>query len=104
MELVVTLLPLILGLAAWILAFIGIFSRHYALTRCLSWFSCACALWFPLYTIFQWVQKGDMAAVMDCIRAYLLCTSVLLLVNFVINLISALLHIKKKDFNTGCGV
>ena len=102
MEIVITLLPLILGLIAWTLAFIGIFSRRYPLMRCLSWFSCACSLWFPLYSILQWVKKDDLSAVMDCIHAYVLCASVLLLVNFAINLISALLHIKTKNPDTGC--
>ena len=102
MELFITLLPLILGLTAWTLSCIGIFSRKYPLLHGLSWFSCACSLWFPLYSVLQWVKKEDLAAVIDCIGAYMLCASVLLLGNFVINLISALLHRKKQTPNTGC--
>lgn len=102
MPFVITVAPLLLGLAAWTLAVAGIFSRRYPLLRCLSWFSCACSLWFPLYSILQWVNQGDLSAVMDCIHGYTLCAGILLSVNFLLNLISALIHIKKKDFGNSC--
>lgn len=98
MDIVTTLVPLLLGLAAWTLAVAGIFSKRYPLMCCLSWFSGACALWFPLYSLLQWVNEKDLSAVMDCTHAYTLCAGILLIVNFLLNLISALLHRNKRNF------
>ena len=91
LDMIVTLVPLVLGLAAWILAAASI--RKKMLSFC-SWCACACALWFPIYTIHHWVQLGDTSAILDCAQAYMLCATVLLLGTAALNLLAW--HIRRK--------
>lgn len=94
MQFMITLAPLALGLTAWGLAGAGIFSQKKSLLCGLSWFACACALWFPLNTIRHWVQIGDTSAILDCAAAYALCGGVLLAGTGILNLLAIL--IKRK--------
>ncbi len=77
MGIAVTVMPLVLGLAAWVLAGLRIFKK--GPFPALSWCACACALFFPILTIDRWVLAGDISAILDCSHAYLLCATVLLL-------------------------
>ena len=91
----ITLFPLLLGLAAWTLGLIRIWSQqHRALLGSLSWCCCACSLWFPLHAIWRWAENEDIAAILDCTHAYLLCATVLLIGNALLFLIAA--FVKRK--------
>lgn len=86
-SLFVTLLPLVLGLVAWIL------SITYCITKksnllILSWVFCACALWCPIQVISGWAEKEDIASILDCSHAYFLCATVLLVGNLLLTGIS----------------
>lgn len=84
-SLVITLLPLILGLAAWVLGTIHAFSKgRKAWISLLSWIFCACALWCPIQVIAKWAEQGDVSAILDCSHAYFLCATVLLTVNLLL--------------------
>lgn len=93
MAIVITLAPLVLGLASWTLGAVCLTANGKRLGS-VSWMLCAFALWFPLFTICRWVEKGDMAAVMDCVHAYCLCAGVLLAGNVLLHLIGTLTHRK----------
>ena len=86
LSLTITLMPLLLGLAAWILAATALFShkgRPWLLP--VSWGCCACALWFPLQAIHRWANIGDVSAILDCVGAYFLCATTLLAVNLLLS-------------------
>lgn len=95
MQLIIVLVPLVLGLIGWGLATAGIFSKRKFVLCGLSWFLCACALWFPLYTIRHWVQIGDVSAILDCVGAYTVCAGVLLAGNGILNLLAVFINRKK---------
>ena len=78
-----TLAPLILGLAAWTLNVLCVCSRRKGFCT-LSCCLCACALWFPLYTWNRRAGAEDVAAMLDCAHAYALCAGVLILVNLLL--------------------
>lgn len=94
MGLLITLAPLVLGLAAWVLAGVRIFKKGPFLAP--SWCACAFSLFFPLLTIDQWAQKGDTAAILDCVHAYALCAGALLLVNLLLCGIAVFVNRRKK--------
>jgi len=77
------LMPLLLGLTAWTLAMASVYKKA---LRAWSWCACALALWFPIFTVHLWVQKGDMAAIADCAQGYVVCATVLLAVTAALNL------------------
>ena len=82
-SLFVTLLPLVLGLVAWILSIIYCITKKSNLLI-LSWVFCACALWCPIQVLARWAANGDVAAILDCSHAYLLCATVLLIGNLLL--------------------
>lgn len=85
----ITLAPLILGLAAWTVNIISLCTRHKNLGS-VSWCLCACALWFPLNAWDRWAQGEDVAALLDCAHAYALCAGVLILGNLLFSAIKLL--------------
>lgn len=91
----VTLTPLILGIAAWVLSVVHLFFKQHRWMATVSWLLCACALWFPIYSWSQWAQAEDVAALLDCARAYSLCASVLLVGNLLFSLPAWLRFTKK---------
>lgn len=91
-----TLLPLILGLAAWIINVIFIFSqKRHSILCTISWCLCACALWFPLLSWDRWAQNEDVAALLDCAHAYCLCGRSLLLGNLLLTVLGWLRSTRK---------
>ncbi len=95
MQLVVVLAPLALGVTGWGLSTAGILNKRKVVLCGLSWFVCACALWFPLYTICHWAQIGDVSAILDCVRVYTVCAGVLLAVNGILNVLVVFINRKK---------
>lgn len=85
----ITLAPLILGLAAWAVNTISL-CTHRKNFGSVSWCLCACALWFPLNAWDRWAQGEDVAALLDCAHAYALCAGVLILGNLLISAIRLL--------------
>lgn len=84
-SLVITLLPLMLGLAAWTFGAIYVFSKNRkAWQQALSWIFCGCALWCPIQVIAKWAAQDDVAAILDCSHAYFLCATVLLTGNLLL--------------------
>lgn len=85
LSLIVTLLPLVLGLASWAFGVIYAFSKNRKVwQQILSWILCACALWCPIQVLARWAANGDVAAILDCSHAYLLCATVLLIGNLLL--------------------
>lgn len=80
----ITLAPLFLGLAAWIVNTLCVCKRRSDFAV-LSWCLCACALWFPLFAWDRWAQAEDVAALLDCAHAYCLCAGVLLVGNLLLS-------------------
>ena len=94
LSLAITLMPLLLGVAAWILSAANLFSRQpHRWIPSVSWFSCASALWFPLCSWNLWAQNEDVSALLDCGHAYALCASILLLGNL---FLTGLAHLRFK--------
>lgn len=91
----ITLAPLILGLAAWAVNIISL-CTHRKNLGAVSWCLCACALWFPLNAWDRWAQGEDVAALLDCAHAYALCAGVLILGNLLISGLALLLRHYKK--------
>lgn len=91
LSLMITLLPLVLGLAAWVLGGIYAFAGNRKMwLSVLSWILCAGALWCPIQAIARWVEHEDIAAVLDCTHAYFLCATALLAGNLLLTAIGLL--------------
>lgn len=85
LSLIVTLLPLALGLLSWLLGGIYAFSKNRKdWQQLLSWILCACALWCPIQVLARWAANNDIAAILDCSHAYFLCATVLLIGNLLL--------------------
>ena len=78
-------IAIVLGLAAWGLPILGRI-RNRTLSAA-SWCCCAVALWIPVLYLYAEVRTGDMAAVEDCIWAYVLAETVLLIGTSFANLV-----------------
>ena len=93
----ITLAPLVLGLTAWGLSLFNALSRkQHRWIPTVSWFLCACALWFPLQAWNRWAQAKDVAALLDCAHAYALCAGVLLLGNLLLSVPTWIRFCKKE--------
>ena len=85
LSLIITLLPLALGLLSWLLGGIYAFSKsRKGWQQLLSWILCACALWCPIQVLARWAENGAVASILDCSHAYLLCATVLLIGNLLL--------------------
>ena len=91
-----TLLPLLLGLVAWSLNIYACILRKKQYFPTLSWLLCACALWFPIHSWARWAAGEDVAALLDCARAYSLCATVLVAINL---LLTGILFLRTKKRN-----
>lgn len=88
LSLIITLLPLALGLLSWVLGGVYAFSKsRKGWQQLLSWILCACALWCPIQVLARWAANDDIAAILDCSHAYLLCATVLLTGNLLLTVI-----------------
>ena len=92
MMLTPVLLPLFFGLTAWALALASVYKKALGTW---SWCACALALWFPVYTVWRWAEKGDTAAILDCAQGYVVGTTVLLAVTAALNLTAWLIRRKR---------
>lgn len=81
----ITLLPLLLGLSAWGFSAAGLLLRRREL--CLpSWILCGWTLFFPLLQTDIWVSIHDVSAILDVTHAFVLAASVLLGINSLLTL------------------
>ena len=90
-----TLAPLILGLAAWSINIYACIWRKKQYLPMLSWALCACALWFPIFSWDRWAAGEAVSALLDCAHAYVLCATILLVVNLLLTGIVWLRSAKK---------
>ncbi len=91
LSLIVTLLPLALGLLSWALGGMYAFSKNRKRwQQLLSWILCACALWCPIQVLARWAEQEDISAILDCTHAYFLCATALLAGNLLLTGIGAL--------------
>ena len=91
-----TVLPLILGLAAWGLGICAVMSRKYLKYSALSFALCSAALVFPVFLLDMEVRTGDWAAVEDTIWAFDFVSVALLLGTVILNVLAFFINRNRK--------
>ncbi|MBQ8831221.1 MAG: helix-turn-helix transcriptional regulator [Oscillospiraceae bacterium] len=93
-----SLLPLILGLAAWGFGICAVMSVKYLKYSALSFAFCSAALVFPVFLLDMEVRMGDWSAVEDTIWAFDFVSASLLTGTILLNVFAFLISRKRKKY------